>query len=325
MNTKFTSAISSSLAVLFTLPVMALEAPEDNAPPPSARQTVSLPEIKLPPSAPKSVPSKAPTAFLGIVSGDVPAMLSDHLALKTGEGVIVHSLVPDGPAAKAGLTVNDVITKIGGKSIGSPSEVSQLISTRHPDERVTMDLIHKGQSTQLEVVLGTRPANLEAANEPRVIDPLKLQGMPDELAERIRNAIAGNVGGLDLQLGKIKDEDVDQLHDAVKQLFKRQSNNLRKGGLVLPGNDADGKVQLQSGATVKMQDGQGSVEVHAKDGDKQVTVRDAQDQVTWTGPWNNEQDKTAAPDSVRERMNLLKLDTDFQGAGLRFQMQPNGR
>jgi serine protease Do len=326
MKTKSNSFLNSSLALLFTLPAFALEAPEDNAPPPvAARQQINLPEIKLPPAASKMAPAaQAPTAFLGIVSGNLPAVLSEHLALKPGEGVLIHSLVPGGPAAQAGLAVNDVITKIAGKPVGSPSEVSQQIASRRPGDKVPVELIHKGRSTQLDVVLAERPANLAEANEPRVIDPQMLHGLPDELAERIRNAVAGNLGGLDFQLGKIKEADVDQLRDAVKDLFNRQSNDSDPGNFPRSGEDESGKIQLQSGATVKMQDAQGSVEVHAKDGDKQVTMRDSQNQVTWSGPWNSEKDKAAAPESVRARMDSLKLDTEFQGSGLRFQVPPQG-
>jgi serine protease Do len=324
MNPKLTSVLSTSFTALFALPAFALEAPEDNSPPPmAARKQVSLPQIKLPQTQPKSAPApQASTAFLGVVTGDLPPILREHLSLKPNEGIIVHSLIPDGPAAKAGLAVNDVITKVAGKSIGSPSELRQQIAERRIGDTVSMEFIHKGISTQQDLILTARPATVAESNEPQILDPQQLQGLPDDLADRIRNAISGNVGGLDLQLGKIKDADVDHLHGAIRDLFDRQAQNLRQGGLVLPGDDASGKVQLQSGATVKVQDKQGSLEVHTNDGDKQVTLRDPQNQITWTGPWNNEKDQAAAPESVRQRMKLLNLDTQFEGSGLRFKMQP---
>jgi hypothetical protein len=60
--------------------------------------------------------------------------------------------------------------------------------------------------------------------------------------------------------------------------------------------------------------------VKSSDGSKEVTVRDAQDNVIWTGPWDTEQDKAAAPAEVRKRVDSLNLDTTFKGGGLRFQM-----
>jgi hypothetical protein len=74
-----------------------------------------------------------------------------------------------------------------------------------------------------------------------------------------------------------------------------------------------------------MRDQQGSVEVKAMDGGKEVTIRDQQDNVTWSGPWDTAQDRAAAPDDVRQRVQSLNLDSEFSGNGLRLQMRPNGQ
>lgn len=321
MKPKFTSLLNSGLFIvsaLFAQPALALEAPEDNALPPAARRSPSnLPQIKLPASpTPQATP-----VFLGIVTGPLPAVLSEHLSLNPTEGVIVHSLVPDSPASKAGIAINDVITKVAGKAIGSSSDLRQQIAQLHSGDKITVEFIHKGNTTRRDLILAARPAALADAGQPQVIDPKRLQDLPEDLADRIRNSISGNIGGLDLQLGTLKDADADHLHDAVQELFERQTQQLRHGGMVLPGDDANGKIQLQSGATVKVQDQEGSVEVHANGNDKQVTIRDPQNQVTWSGPWNDEKDKSTAPASVSQRMALLNLDTQFEGSGLRFKMQ----
>ncbi len=55
---------------------------------------------------------------------------------------------------------------------------------------------------------------------------------------------------------------------------------------------------------------------------KEVTIRDKDNKVSWNGPWDTEQDKAAAPDDVRRRVERLNLDSKFQGNGLRLQMRP---
>ena len=141
---------------------------------------------------------------------------------------------------------------------------------------------------------------------PQGIEQLDLDGLPKEFAERIRDAIAGNIGGRDLG------------NDAMLDLQKRMQGALAEGGLKLPGNE---KLQLEGGATVRMRDDQGSVELHSKDGAKEVTIRDQQDQVTWKGPWDTAQDKAAAPPAVRQRVDALNLDPDFKGNGFRLRGQ----
>jgi serine protease Do len=312
MNLKFTALISTSVTALLALPALALEAPEDNSPPPKAAlRQANLPEIKLP----QTQMNKPPTAFIGVVTGDIPAVLSEHLGLAANEGIIVHSLVPEGPAAKAGLAVSDVITKVGGKSISTPAELRQEIAERRVGEKVSVEFIHKGAVTHQDVVLTSRPLGLAQSSEPQVFDSMNLQGLPEDIAERIRSVIAGNTGPLEIQLGKLKDVSSDPLHGAVKDLFDRQ------GAQNPPKADAEGKIQLHSGSTVKMQDDQGCVEVTAKDGDKQVTLRDPQNQVTWSGPWNCDKDKAAAPEAVRQRIGLLNLDTQSEGPGMCFKLK----
>ena len=310
--------------VSLVMPAFALEAPADDAPPPAVadQNDIRLPEIKLQAEA---VPApKAPTAFLGVVSGDVPDMLADHLGLKPGEGIIVRSLVPEGPAAKAGITVNDVITRVAGQPIGSPAAISGQIATHQPGDIIAVELVHKGKAGKLDVTLGTKPAAV-AAMEPQPLDPRNLDGLPKELADRIRRAIEGNLGGMDLKLGDDEQQLPPQMEDALHDLKQRMKDAIAKNLLAPDAAAGNGQPQIQGGATIRMKDQQGSVEVKSKDGGKEVTIRDQQDNVTWSGPWDTAQDRAAAPDDVRQRVQSLNLDTSFNGNGLRLQMQPNAQ
>ena len=319
MKTDSFPFITASLAAALVAPVFAIEAPEDDSPPPAAKREASkLPEIKL---NEQGVPAaKAQTAFLGIVTNEVPEMLADHLDLKPGEGVVVRSLVPDGPAAKAGLEVNDVITRVAGNPVGSPQDMSTQVTAHKPGESVALDFIRKGKSTRLEVTLGTKPDEI-AAMEPQALDPLQLDGIPKDLAERIRKAVQGNLRGLDLQLGDALDGAEPGIEDAMREL-KKQMQGALGDALIQPDNLHGGKVELQGGATLRMNDGQGSVEVKSNDGSKEITIRDKQDKVVWSGPWDTAQDKQAAPADVRERVESLNIDGGFKGPGLRLQMNP---
>lgn len=296
MKTKPFSFIAASCAAVLISPVFAIDAPEDDAPPPPTlgNKGKVLPEIKLP-AAPKPA-TKSSAAFLGVVSGEVPEMLIDHLNLKHGEGIVVRSLVPDGPAAKSGLAVNDVITRVAGQPVGSPLDVSKQIANHKPDENVRIDLIHHGKATQLDVKLGNKPAEIATA-ETQSLNALNLDGLPTDLADRIRASIEGNMRGMSLPLGINPPQLPSQLQ-------------------------GNGNIQLQGGATLRMKDNQGSVEVKSIDGAKQITLRDQQDNVTWSGPWNTDQDKSAAPADARVRIDSLNIDSSFKGNGLRLRMGP---
>ena len=323
MKTNPFTHITASLAAALITPAFALEAPADDAPPPPAAESpaaADAPAIKPlrfdPPAAPKNLPEAPATAFLGVVTSDVPEMLSEHLDLKAGEGIIVRSLMPDGPAAKAGIAVHDVITHVGDQLINSPEDLSKCIAAQKPGDKVNVEIIHKGKPSKIDITLGSRPAGV-ASTEPMPMDQLNLEELPKEMAERVRKAIEGNLGGLDLQPGDDADAQIPQMRDAMRQLKEQM-----KKALDDPKAMAGGGIQMQSGgaATFRMKDPMGSVEIKSNDGSKEVTIRDNADKVIWTGPWDTEQDKAAAPADVRKRVDSLNLDTNFKGNGLRFQM-----
>ncbi len=81
------------------------------------------------------------------------------LSPDTGTG---ESPVKDGsPAAAAGLLANDIITSINGARVDSSQGLDDLLSNYDPGERLTLGVLRDGQTLQIGVTLGTRPAGLE--------------------------------------------------------------------------------------------------------------------------------------------------------------------
>ncbi len=308
------------LAAALASPAFALEAPADNSPPPPAvnAPAAGAPAIKPlrfdPPAADKKLPEAPAAAFLGIVTSDIPEILAEHLDLKADGGIIVRSLMPDGPAAKAGIAVHDVITRFGDQAIHSPADISKWVAARKPGDMVTLDLIHKGKASKINVTLSNRPAGV-AATAPQPMDPLDLEEFPKELADRIRGAIEGNIGALDLDAGN---DPAAQIPPAMGDALKEMKKQMEKA-LGAPPVMNGGGIHLQGG-TVRMRDLEGSVEVKANDGSKEVTLRDKADKVIWTGPWDTDQDKAAAPADVRKRVENLHLNGDFNGNGIHMQL-----
>ncbi|MEO5712122.1 MAG: PDZ domain-containing protein [Luteolibacter sp.] len=318
MKTNPSTLFSAGLAVALAAPAFALEAPADNSPPPPAVNSpaADAPAIKPlrfdPPAAQKNLPEAPATAFLGIVTSDVPEVLSEHLDLKADEGIIVRSLMPDGPAAKAGITVHDVILRVADQAINSPADISKCVEAQKPGDKVTLEIIHKGKPAKVDVNLGSRPAGI-TATEPQPMDQLNLEEFPKELADRIRGAIEGNIGALDLH-----DDPAGQLPPVMGNALQEMKKQMEKALGAPPVMNAGG-IHLQGG-TVRMRDPEGSVEVKANDGSKEVTIRDNADKVIWTGPWDTEQDKAAAPADVRKRVDNLHLNGGANGNGIHLQL-----
>ena len=318
MKTKHQLIPLPVLAFALALPAAAIEAPVDDAPPPAAQ----APEEEAAGEPKAQDEAKAESAYLGVVTTEVPEMLNDHLGLKAGGGIIVRSVMPDGPADKAGIKVHDVITRVADKPVASPLDLTGEITAHKPGDKIRIEVIQKGKPAHLDVTLGVRPENIGGiALQP--LDNLQLDGMPEDMAGRIRRMIEGNLGGLDLKLQENGDiEPPPQIEDAMRDMKERMEKAL--GGIQLQAPGFGGKIQIQQGATFKMMDEQGSVEIKSKDDSKEVTVRDKDNNITWTGPWDTEQDKAAAPDDVRARVERLNIDGNFKGNGFRFKIGPGG-
>lgn len=318
MKTRSFRILHACLAAAIVSPAFAVEAPADDAPPPprESGRVDALPQIKLPPPS----QPKASAPFLGVISSEVPDMLADHLGLGSGDGVVIRSLVPGGPAEKGGVRLNDIILKIAGESVGNAAELTQRIIKHKPGDTVSLELIQKGKTKTVDVVLGVKPPELAAA-ELQPLQHLDMEALPRELADRVRDAVSGNLGGLDIQHGQIHGQIPPNMEEAIREMQKRVE--AMTGAMALPNTPRSGRdVQVQGESVIRMQDQEGSVEVKSKDGAKEVTIRNSSDEVIWTGPWNTAQDQAAAPAEIRERIDSLNLDSGPNGHGLRLKMGP---
>lgn len=156
-------------------------------------------------------------------------------------------------------------------------------------------------------------------DQPLSLNQMNLDSLPEEMADHIRDAI----GGIELKLGSSQGDLPPEIEDAIGAIQKRMLGGSGLLDNVLPpATGAD--VRSSSSATFRMSDNHGSIEVKSNDGSKEVTVRDLDGSVAWSGPWNTEQDRSAAPDDVRSRMESLNLDTGTNGSGLTFRFNGAG-
>jgi serine protease Do len=68
--------------------------------------------------------------------------------------------VGDSPAAKAGLQDGDIVMAINGVAIDQERPLDALLTQSAPGDTVVLDVLRDGAPVKLNVVLGTRPANL---------------------------------------------------------------------------------------------------------------------------------------------------------------------
>ena len=96
------------------------------------------------PSRPAPLPASRPVR-LGIVPGTVPQALVAQLELSGFPGVLVTKVIPDSPAAKAGLQENDVVVKLGDMSLSGPRSVTEALADKAPGDKITAVLYRRAK------------------------------------------------------------------------------------------------------------------------------------------------------------------------------------
>lgn len=86
-------------------------------------------------------------------------------------GQYVSEVLPDTPAAAAGLRRNDIITAINGRKITDESTFVRLLRRHEPGETITLTIRRDGKDLEVRVTLGKRPEDGNRGRDP---------GGPDE-------------------------------------------------------------------------------------------------------------------------------------------------
>jgi serine protease Do len=115
-------------------------------------QGFEMPEIHIP-----DIPqifTTVRTARLGIEAESLGPQLADFFGVK--EGVLVRSVMENTPAQKAGFKAGDVVTKVDGNSVSSPSELSGAVRTASAKKTYSVELMrdHKAQTLNVAVEEG---------------------------------------------------------------------------------------------------------------------------------------------------------------------------
>ncbi|MGY1770412.1 S1C family serine protease [Blastococcus sp. SYSU D00813] len=74
---------------------------------------------------------------------------------EVGTGAQVVSVQPGSPAAAAGLAAGDVVTAVGDRPITTSTELTAAVRGHAPGEQVTLTVERDGQTTTVDVTLGT--------------------------------------------------------------------------------------------------------------------------------------------------------------------------
>lgn len=106
--------------------------------------------------------------FIGATFQTVTPDVADSLGMAQPYGALIAALVKDGPAAKAGLKVGDVILRVKGVRADNPDVLGYRLSTAGIGNVVELDVLRDGKERKISVKLEKEPEVKDVA--PQLIE-----------------------------------------------------------------------------------------------------------------------------------------------------------
>jgi serine protease Do len=98
--------------------------------------------------------------WLGIQHATLPPEQAKRRGVASGPGTAVLGVRPNGPAANAGIRLNDLIIRVGDREIKTDREFNQAIRAHNAGDRVEITVVRGGRRIALPVTLGAVPQDL---------------------------------------------------------------------------------------------------------------------------------------------------------------------
>ena len=108
--------------------------------------------------------------WLGVQIQPVTQAVADSLALSQASGVLVADVLPNSPAAAAGVRSGDVIVRAAGQPMQEYRDLTKLIAGTRAGTKVNLEVIRDGKARNIDVTVGKMPDDNVATNQPTAVD-----------------------------------------------------------------------------------------------------------------------------------------------------------
>ena len=121
--------------------------------------------------------------WIGATISSLPDILVSQMPINSDEGVLVEFVVPDSPAAKAGLKRFDVVHSLDGRVLKSAYDVSKFVQEIGA-KKVKIEYYRKGKLETADIEIAERPS-IETINSS---NPLR-RALPDKKFQVVRPGV----------------------------------------------------------------------------------------------------------------------------------------
>jgi PDZ domain len=251
---------------------------------------------------------KVPMTFLGVETSQVPNVVSEQLGLTKGLGLVVDYVVPNSPAASAGVQQNDILKMLNDQILMEPTQLRKLLQTFSEGTEVTLTILRKGQEQKITVKLAKkempqRHSMMPGGNHDMHWDFDETGDVGDQMQE-LKEQLKEQLG--DTQRGIIRGA-VIQAHEAARRAREDARRAAREIRILSNDNGTLKATKIDLGnAQIVFRDGKGEMKLENVNGKKLLTVKDPQGKLLFSGAVETKEDLDKVPADVRDRYERLK-------------------
>jgi serine protease Do len=103
---------------------------------------------------------KVVRGWLGVSIQEVTPDLAKQFGMKESRGALVSEVIPDSPAAAAGIQGGDIITAFNGKAVDSPSTLRNTVAQTLVGKSVKVEVLREKKPVTVEVKISEQPKDI---------------------------------------------------------------------------------------------------------------------------------------------------------------------
>jgi membrane-associated protease RseP (regulator of RpoE activity) len=244
----------------------------------------------------QAIGREVPKYWLGLMGGPIPPELRAHMDVPENQGVMVHSVMPDSPAAKAGLKNFDIVLRANDADLHDMKDLMELVKTAGDQKAsISLEVLRKGGRETITVTPAERPAHVA------------VQAMPGQPGQGGQGGFGAMPGGPD-----------------VEQMLKQFGMNGRGGqpfafrqlgpGVVVNGQAFGGAAAMPNGVSVSI----------TKQNDQPAHVTVKRGNESWEVVADDEASLQQLPEDLRPFVEQMLGQAGGGGANFNIPMPQQG-
>ncbi len=163
--------------------------------------------------------------WLGVSIQPLSPELAREFGVKDTKGVLVNEVVPESPAAKAGVQRGDIIVEFDGKKLEGPGDLQRAVGLTAPDQTARLKVLRDQGEKTLDVKVGQAPDEREArerqGGRTRSLLGLEVRPITPDIAARLNLKSTEGVLVARVEDGTSAAEAGIQRGDIIKQVNRQ--------------------------------------------------------------------------------------------------------